>query len=191
MRSLRALSILVAGLAAWTVVSIGCTTRPEPAARVIRVGYSGEADFSDLPTLIAGTRLAEKGYHVEPTFFSAADVAVQAASDGSVDIMHGSMISAWTAIGRGAVGRDDRVVALLEFGDADVAADLDVAEELKALARRRLLVHTDHRLDLRVIGGDAGTDEAERCRQAIEHVDDNGNVLTLEQMLGGVEARRS
>ena len=39
------------------------------------------------------------------------------------------------AVGRGPVGRDDRVVALLELGDGDVAADLDVAEELKALAR--------------------------------------------------------
>ena len=75
------------------------------------------------------------------------------------------------AVGGGPVGGDDRVVALLELGDGDVAADLDVAEELKALASRGLLVDADHRLDLRVVGGDAGADEPERGRQAVEHVD--------------------
>ena len=35
---------------------------------------------------------------------------------------------------------DDRVVALLELVDGDVLADLDVAEEAKAVARRGLLI---------------------------------------------------
>ena len=94
------------------------------------------------------------------------------------------------AIDRGPVGGDDRVVALLELGDGDVAADLDVAEELKALARRRLLIDADHRLDLRVVGGDAGADEAERGGEAVEHVDLDGDVLALEQVLGRVETGR-
>ena len=59
------------------------------------------------------------------------------------------------AVGRGAVGVDHRVVALGELGDADVAADLDVAEEPEALAGRGLLVDADHLLDLRVVGRDA------------------------------------
>ena len=94
------------------------------------------------------------------------------------------------AVGRCSVGRDDRVVALLELGDGDVAPDLDVAEELKALASRGLLVHADHRLDLRMVGGDAGAHEAEGGGEAVEHVDLYGDVLALEQVLGGVETGR-
>jgi ABC-type nitrate/sulfonate/bicarbonate transport system substrate-binding protein len=100
------LLVIVASVSASATASIGCATPPpDTAARVIRVGYSGEPDFGDLPSLIAHTRLRDTGYQIEPTFFSASDVAVQALSEGSVDIIHGSMISAWTAIGRGALIR--------------------------------------------------------------------------------------
>jgi ABC-type nitrate/sulfonate/bicarbonate transport system substrate-binding protein len=75
---------------------------PAAAPQVIKVGYAGEADFIDLPSLVAHDRLRARGYTVETTFFSASDVAVQAVSRGWADVIHGSMISAWTAVGRGA-----------------------------------------------------------------------------------------
>jgi ABC-type nitrate/sulfonate/bicarbonate transport system substrate-binding protein len=91
-------------MCAAVIASSACreATPATTEGRVIRVGYSGEADFSDLPSLMAHVRLRERGYRVEPTFFSASDVAVQAVSGGSADIIHGSMISAWTAVSRGA-----------------------------------------------------------------------------------------
>ena len=95
------------------------------------------------------------------------------------------------AVGRRAVGGDDRVIALLELGDGDVGADVDVAEELKTLTGGGLLVHADHRLDLRVVRGDPGADEPERGREPIEHVDLDRDVLAFEQVLGGVKAGRA
>ena len=51
---------------------------------------------------------------------------------------------------------DDGVEAVGELSGADVAADLDVAEEPESVSGRRLLVDADHRLDLRVVGRHAG-----------------------------------
>ena len=95
------------------------------------------------------------------------------------------------AVGCGAVGVDDGVVTVGELGHGDLAADLDVAEEAKALAGRGPLIDADHRLDLRMVGGDAGADEAERRRQAVEHVDLDGGRLGLQQVLGRIEPRRA
>ncbi len=94
----RSLALVLATLAALT---FACRP-PAGGPRLIRVGYAGEADFGDLPSLVAHTRLRASGIQIEPTFFSASDVAVSTLSRGAVDVMHGSMISAWTAIGRGA-----------------------------------------------------------------------------------------
>ena len=91
-----------------------------------------------------------------------------------------------------AVGVDDGVVALGELGGRDLAADLDVAEEAEAVvappsSRRR----ADDVLDLGVVGRDAGAHEAERRRQAVEHVDLDRHARRREQGLGGVEAGRA
>ena len=48
----------------------------------------------------------------------------------------------------------------------------------------------DHVLDLRVVGRDPGADQAERGRQAVEHVDLEVELGMGEQGLGGVEAGR-
>ena len=95
-----------------------------------------------------------------------------------------------TAVGGRAVGVDHGVVALGELGGAHVTPDLDVAEETEALARRRLLVDADHRLDLRVVGRDARPHQPEGRRQAVEDVDLDGGALLPQQVLGRVEARR-
>ena len=75
------------------------------------------------------------------------------------------------AVGLAADREDDRVVEALEVFDLDVVADLDVAEEAEALAGRGFLVDPDHRLDLRVVGGDAAADQPEGGREAVEEVD--------------------
>lgn len=97
--SWRLAAFAVAAATAWTACA---RSAPGPAPQVIKVGYAGEADFIDLPSLVAHDRLRARGYTVETTFFSASDVAVQAVSRGWADVIHGSMISAWTAVGRGA-----------------------------------------------------------------------------------------
>jgi hypothetical protein len=83
------------------------------------------------------------------------------------------------------------VVVVGELGGAHVTAHLDVAEEAKALARGGLLVDADHRLDLGVIGRHAGSHEAEGCREAIEDVDLEVEVLGAQQVLGRVKAGRA
>ena len=95
------------------------------------------------------------------------------------------------AVGLAADREDDRVVEPLEVLDLDVVADLDVAEEAEALAGGGFFVDPDHRLDLRVVGGDAAADEAEGGREAVEEVDLGVQVLAFEDVLGGVEAGRA
>jgi ABC-type nitrate/sulfonate/bicarbonate transport system substrate-binding protein len=98
-RGAAAAVILV--IAAATLGSVSCSSTRAPAA-VIRVGYSGEPDFSDLPSLIAHDKLRAQGIQVESIFFSAAPVAIAEVSRGTVDVLNGSMIGAWMAISRGA-----------------------------------------------------------------------------------------
>src|SRR4051812_20772679 len=68
------------------------------------------------------------------------------------------------AVRRGAVGEDDRVVALTQLVHGEVLAHLDVAEEAELGPGRRLLVDADHRLDLGVVGSDAEANQAVRAR---------------------------
>jgi ABC-type nitrate/sulfonate/bicarbonate transport system substrate-binding protein len=96
--------LAVAVIAVATIWSASCS-RVRTAPTVIRVGYSGEADFSDLPSLLAHARLRAQGFQVESTFFSGTSVAVAEVSRGTVDIMNGSLIGVWTAISRGAAVR--------------------------------------------------------------------------------------
>ena len=95
---------VVAAIAAATIGSASCG-RARTAPTIIRVGYSGEVDFSDLPSLIAQTRMRAQGFHIESTFFSGTSVAIAEVSRGTVDITNGSMIGVWTAISRGAAVR--------------------------------------------------------------------------------------
>jgi hypothetical protein len=80
---------------------------------------------------------------------------------------------------------DDRVVVPEQLLARDVGAELDAAEVAEGRVGRRLLVDPGDGLDLRVVRGDAGADEPERRRQAVEQVDLEAR---LEQRLGGVEA---
>ena len=95
------------------------------------------------------------------------------------------------AVGLAADREDDRVVEPLEVLDLDVVADLDVAEEAEALAGGGFFVDPGHRLDLRVVGGDAAADQPEGGGEAVEEVDLGVQILALEDVLGGVEAGRA
>ena len=96
--------------------------------------------------------------------------------------------NAHAAIGLRARRVDDLVIVTPEIRHAHVAAELDAAEEAKARMRRDLVEGAGDRLDLLVIGRDAGTDEAVRCGHAIEQVDLDDDVLLLEEVIGGIEA---
>src|SRR4030095_12506091 len=67
-RPSRSLALLVAAIAAAAIGSAACS-RARPAPTVIRVGYSGEADFSDLPSFVAQARLRGQGFPLEANFF--------------------------------------------------------------------------------------------------------------------------
>jgi ABC-type nitrate/sulfonate/bicarbonate transport system substrate-binding protein len=100
----RRIAWAAAAVAAAAIWSAACS-RGRPAPTVIRVGYSGEADFSDLPSFLAQARLRAQGFQIESTFFSGTSVAVAEVSRGTVDIMNGSTIGVWMAISRGAAVR--------------------------------------------------------------------------------------
>ena len=75
------------------------------------------------------------------------------------------------SVGLGADGVDHRVVAFGQLGGMHVVADHDVAEEPEPRVQRRLLELGADRLDLRMVGGDAGTHQPPRCGQHLQHVD--------------------
>ena len=92
------------------------------------------------------------------------------------------------AVQRRAGRVDDRVVVGEQVLARDVLAEGDVAEVAKARVRGGLLVDARDRLDLRVVGRDAGAHEPPGRRQALDHVDLEAGVCVLEQVPGGVEA---
>ncbi len=92
------------------------------------------------------------------------------------------------SVQRRAGGVDDRAVVREQILAGYVLAEGDVAEVAKARVRGGLLVHAGDRLDLRVIGGDAGANESPRGGKALEHVDLEMSGGLLQQVPGGVEA---
>ena len=99
------------------------------------------------------------------------------------------------AVGLRADGVDDGVVALGEFGRLDVFAHHHVAEKAEAGVFGDLFELFTDRLDLRVVGRDAGAHQPPRRRQHLQHVDDDADLLgrvgRLQQRCGGEETRRS
>jgi NitT/TauT family transport system substrate-binding protein len=77
---------------------------PKPAAKgvKIRVAYPSQADFEDIPTLLAVDRLSGMGYSVETTFFAQPELAVEAMSRGDAEIGNGAARTYLKAIQKGA-----------------------------------------------------------------------------------------
>ena len=93
-------------------------------------------------------------------------------------------------VGLRAGRKQHLVVVLLQIGEREVRAELDVAEEAEARVRRDCVVGPGDGLDLRVIGRDAVAHQPVRRGQPVEHVDlDRRSSALLEEMLGGVERR--
>ena len=81
-----------------------------------------------------------------------------------------------------ADGKADLVKVLAEVGQADVFSHLHIAEEPESLLLGDAVEHPRDVLDLLVIRGDTKTHEAERSREAIEHVDLDVNIALLEKV---------
>ncbi len=78
---------------------------PKPAAKApvtIRVAYPSQADFEDIPSLLAAERLTGRGYKIETTFFAQPELAIEAISRGAADIGNGSARTYLRAIQKGA-----------------------------------------------------------------------------------------
>ena len=90
---------------------------------------------------------------------------------------------------RGRTGRvDDRVVVGQQVLAGHMLAERDVAEVAEAGVFGGLLVHAGDRLDLGVVGCDAGADQAPRGGKPLQHVDLEVSVGVLQEVPGGVEA---
>lgn len=93
------------------LVATACTSAVAPSAGIgqaerrpenIRVGFSTAADMGDIASLIALELLAERGYKVEPVFYSGAELSVAALAKGDVQFGNGSTRTHWTAIAKSA-----------------------------------------------------------------------------------------
>ena len=71
----------------------------------IRIGYSGDTDFGDVPSVIAHDALQASGYRIEISHLGAPDVMIDALAREQIDIAIGSIPSAWAAASRGAAVR--------------------------------------------------------------------------------------
>ena len=120
-------------------------------------------------------------------------VGVVPADEGGGGVAAGQVLAGdpERAVGLAADREDDRVVEPFQLLDLDVVADLHVAEEAEALARRGFFVDAGHRLDLRMVRRDAAADQPEGGGEAVEEVDLGVDVAVFEDVLGGVEAGRA
>jgi hypothetical protein len=94
------------------------------------------------------------------------------------------------AVGRCPHRVDDRVVVAAVVGERQVLAELDVGEQPQSRVLRRALVQVCDRLDLRVVGGDAGADETPRGWQALVEVHVHLARCVAQEVPGGIAAGR-
>jgi ABC-type nitrate/sulfonate/bicarbonate transport system substrate-binding protein len=98
-RGLRALALVIA-----LCVLPACRSDiPNPTgAPLIRVGYAGSLDFSDMAAEVAHQQLTRSGYLVAMRAFPTVEIAADALARGDVDIAFGATRPFWSAIARGA-----------------------------------------------------------------------------------------
>ena len=96
-----------------------------------------------------------------------------------------------SAVTRSTVGEDDCIEVLMQLGDADIGADLEVAHEADSRLVEDLVEGVAHRADAVMIGGDAVAHEAKGHGQLVDDVDGDGNIGLADQGISGIHARRA
>jgi ABC-type nitrate/sulfonate/bicarbonate transport system substrate-binding protein len=85
------------------LLAIACGRQPvRDESRLIRVAGGETPNFSDLATLVAQRRLADRGYVIELLGFAQAELAVEVVARGAADVSFGSIPVYWAAAMRGA-----------------------------------------------------------------------------------------
>src|SRR5262249_42711979 len=74
----------------------------QAAGRKVLIGYSSAADFHSVPSLMAIDVLRQRGYEIEPVFFSTPELNVAAEVRGDVQLSTGSVSAAFAAMTKGA-----------------------------------------------------------------------------------------
>ena len=95
------------------------------------------------------------------------------------------------AVDRRAGGQHHCIVKLAQFGNGDVFAHRDIADEADGIADRSLLVAPRNGLDRLVVGGDPGADQSEGYGEFVEHIDAGVLAPFLDRRFGRVIARRA
>ena len=94
-------------------------------------------------------------------------------------------------VGLGARAENDLVVHRSELGEGEVLPVLDIAEKPDVGPTGQLVVDVRDGLDLRVVGRNPVSHEAERGREGVVEIDRDPARSALEQVLNGVETRRT
>jgi NitT/TauT family transport system substrate-binding protein len=104
------------------------TPTPTPKkSGTYRIGFTTEADFADLPSLMAHDVLRGQGYTVETQFFAGADLEVAALAQGDLDFGNGSTRTHWNAN-----AKDAGLLTVME--EAGNAWSLVAAPDIKTCA---------------------------------------------------------
>ncbi len=85
-----------------TGLLLGALAPVQAAGPKILIGYSSAADFHSVPSLMAIDVLRQRGYQIEPVFFSTPELNVAAEIRGDVQLSTGSVSAAFAAITKGA-----------------------------------------------------------------------------------------
>ncbi len=102
----------------------------QAATPLIRIGYSSEADFHSVPSLMTIDVLRQRGYQIEPVFFSTPELNVAAEIRGDVQLSTGSASAAFAAMTKGAplkfiVAQNGQEWAIVATKDVKSCADLN------------------------------------------------------------------
>ena len=105
----------------------------------IRAAFPSIPDFQDLPTLMALDLLEQQGYVVVPTFYSQAELAVEALARGEADIGFGSTRTYWAGVQEGAAIK----TIMEQTGNSWSVAGLVEIQQCSDFDGRRMGVHSE------------------------------------------------
>ncbi len=111
----------------------------QAAGRKMLIGYSSAADFHSVPSLMAIDVLRQRGYEIEPVFFSTPELNVAAEIRGDVQLSTGSVSAAFAAITKDAplkliTAQNGQEWAVVSTREMKTCADLN---------GRRLGIHSE------------------------------------------------